>query len=325
LLLEQLREWGVDLSSGQLERILTEDKDAWHDEKDALLATGLQVSSQVTVDDTGARHQGKNGYTTRIGNDFFAWFQTTEHKNRINFLQLLHGEHPVYAINDAALGYFREQSLPQPPLTALQSAPDRVFTERPQWEAHLQALGIRTERHRRVATEGALLGGLDDKGLAEGLAIVSDDAGQFDVLTQGLCWVHAERLIHKLIPLNEEHRADPQAIRAEIWAFYAALKADRKAPSEAVKAQLEARFDALFTRRTRYETLNQLLKRLHRHKAELLWVLDRPDVPLHTNDAENDLRDRVGVSFWTFITDRVSGTHALPPLPEIIQARATSQ
>jgi hypothetical protein len=47
------------------------------------------------------------------------------------------------------------------------------------------------------------------------------------------------------------------------------------------------------TRRTRYETLNQRLKRLHRHKAEWLWVLDRPDVPLHTNDAENDLRDPV--------------------------------
>jgi hypothetical protein len=28
--------------------------------------------------------------------------------------------------------------------------------------------------------------------------IVSDDAGQFNVGQHGLCWVHAERLIHKL-------------------------------------------------------------------------------------------------------------------------------
>jgi hypothetical protein len=91
-LLEPLRDWGVAISSGQLERILTEDKDAWHDKQDALLATGLQVSSQVTVDDTGARHQDKNGYTTRMGNDDFAWFQTTAHKNRIHFLQRLHGD-----------------------------------------------------------------------------------------------------------------------------------------------------------------------------------------------------------------------------------------
>jgi hypothetical protein len=71
------------------------------------------------------------------------------------------------------------------------------------------------------------------------------------------------------------------------------LKRYRRAPTEVVKGKLEARFDAIFSTRTRYETLNQLLKRLHRHKAELLLVLERPDVPLHTNDAESDLRDRV--------------------------------
>jgi Transposase IS66 family len=355
LLLVQLREWGIDISTGQLERILTEDKDRWHAEKDALLATGLEVSSQVTVDDTGARHQGTNGYTTRIGNDYFAWFQTTERKDRINFLQLLQGGSPAYVINDAALGYFREQKLPQQPLTALESAPCQVFTDTPQWEEHLRALGIDTPRHVRVATEGALVGGLYDKGLSEGLAIISDEAGQFDVLTHGLCWVHAERLVHKLIPLNEQHRVDQQAIRSQIWDFYAELKRYRQAPSEAAKAKLEARFDEIFTTRTQYETLNQLLKRLHRHKAELLLVLERPDVPLHTNDAERDLRDRVkkrhisagtrsdlgrrswdtfaslkktcrklGVSFWAFIIDRVSGANTLPPLPALIQARAAS-
>ncbi|MFZ0257953.1 MAG: hypothetical protein WAN46_20465, partial [Gammaproteobacteria bacterium] len=219
LLLAQLRDWGVDISTGQLERILTENQAPWHAEKDALLATGLEVSSQVTVDDTGARHQGKNGYTTRIGNDYFAWFQTTERKDRLNFLQLLHGGNPAYALNDATLGYFREHKLPQQPLTALENASCRVFTETLQWEEHLRALGIANPRHVRTATEGALLGGLYEKGLAEGLAIISDEAGQFDVLTHGLCWVHAERLVHKLIPLNDHHREDQQAIRTQIWDF----------------------------------------------------------------------------------------------------------
>jgi hypothetical protein len=242
------------------------------------------------VDDTGARHQGKNGYTTRIGNEDFAWFQTTERKDRLNFLQLLHGGNPTYVINDAALDYVCEHKLPQQPLTALESAPCRMFTETLQWEAHLETLGIDNPRHVRAASEGALLGGFYEKRLAEGLAIISDEAGQFDVLTHGLCWVHAERRVHKLISLNDQHREDQQAIRAQIWDFYAELKRYQKIPTEAVKAKLEARFDALFTTRTRYETLNQLLKRLHGHKAELLLVLERPDVPLHTHDAENDSR-----------------------------------
>lgn len=73
----------------------------------------------------------------------------------------------------------------------------------------------------------------------------------------------------------------------------ARLKRYRQTPSEAVNAKLEAHFDALFTPRTRYETLNPRLQRLHRHKAEWLRVLARPDVPVHTQDAENDRRDRV--------------------------------
>jgi hypothetical protein len=43
-------------------------------EKDALLVTGLAVTRHITVDDSGARHQGHNGYVTQIGNDWFEWF-----------------------------------------------------------------------------------------------------------------------------------------------------------------------------------------------------------------------------------------------------------
>ena len=89
LLLEQLWEWGVDISAGQLNRILTEDKGIFHDEKDDILSTGLKISNYVNVDDTGARHDGKNGYCTHIGNELFAWFQSTNSKSRINFLELL--------------------------------------------------------------------------------------------------------------------------------------------------------------------------------------------------------------------------------------------
>ena len=45
--------------------------------------------------------------------------------------------------------------------------------------------------------------------------------------------------------------------------------------------------------KTRYQTLNQLLRRLHNNKAELFLVLERPEIPLHTNDSERDIRDYV--------------------------------
>jgi len=50
-----------------------------------------------------------------------------------------------------------------------------------------------------MATEGALLGSVLARGLSRELVIVSDGAGQFAILLHALCWVHAERLIRKLI------------------------------------------------------------------------------------------------------------------------------
>ena len=54
LLLEQLREWGIDISAGQINELLSADKACFHDEKDALLLAGLRASCVVTVDDIGA-------------------------------------------------------------------------------------------------------------------------------------------------------------------------------------------------------------------------------------------------------------------------------
>ena len=56
---------------------------------------------------------------------------------------------------------------------------------------------------------------------------------------------------------------------------------------------LRARFDRIFTKKTGYVMLDRLLARLHARKAELLRVLDRPDIPLHTNGSENDIRSVV--------------------------------
>ena len=238
LLLEQLREWGVDISAGQIERILNEGKERFHQEKALSLRVGLEVAEYLTVDDTGARHQGKNGYTTQFGTEHFAWFESTQTKDRINFLSLLQGGAPSYVINAQALQYMQEQKLPQGPWEQLKNSTTRVFEEAEQWQAHLRALNITTKRPIRIATEGALLGALRQRGIPETLALISDEAGQFDVLTHGLGFVHAERLIHKLIPLNEQHREDQQAIRAQVWDFYADLKKYKQTPLVEKKAEL---------------------------------------------------------------------------------------
>jgi hypothetical protein len=71
------------------------------------------------------------------------------------------------------------------------------------------------------------------------------------------------------------------------------LRAYKHDPCRRRRSQLRARFDRIFRRRTGFVTLDRLLARLHARKAELLLVLDRPEIPLHTNGSENDIRCHV--------------------------------
>ena len=206
----------------------------------------------------------------------------------------------------------------------------------------------------RLATEGALWGAIKAHGLLPETVIVSDDAGQFDLGEHALCWVHAERLVHKLDTFTDPQRAAQARMRDLIWWYYADLKAYRREPSRRRRAELRARFDRIFQRRTGFVVLDRLLERLHANKAELLRVLDHPNIPLHTNGSENDIRAQVtrrkvsggtrsdlgrdcrdaflglaktcaklGLSFWDYLGDRlgIPGQRVIPYLPDLIRSR----
>jgi hypothetical protein len=61
-----------------------------------------------------------------------------------------------------------------------------------------------------IATEGAPWGAVAGHGFLSETVIVSDDAGQFNVGPHALCWVHAERLVHKLDTFTDPRRAAPR-------------------------------------------------------------------------------------------------------------------
>ena len=104
-IVEQLREFGIEISSGQVNRLLLEEKAAFHTEQQEVLSAGLETAEYVHTDDTAARHQGHNGYCTVIGNDLFAYFSSSNSKSRENYLRLLRGPHEDYVLNEYAHNY----------------------------------------------------------------------------------------------------------------------------------------------------------------------------------------------------------------------------
>jgi len=349
---------GVSISKRQVMRLLIDEQEDFLTEAREVLRAGLETAEWVSVDDTGARHRGANAICTQIGNDAFTWFGTTNSKSRLNVLDLLRAGHTDYVINDAALDYMREHALAGTLVQQLATHDQRQFADKTAWMGHLEQLGLTglqvTPDPVRVATEGALWGAVTAHRFLCEAVVLSDDAGQFNVGQHALCWIHAERLVHKLETFTDQQRVAQHHVRGLIWWYYADLKAYRLDPTPRRRSELRVRFDRIFRRRTGFATLDRLLKRLHANKPELLMVLDHPETPLHTNGSENDIRCQVtkrqvsggthsdtgrdcrnaflglgktckklGIAFWDYLGARlgVSGTPAVPPLPNLIRCR----
>jgi hypothetical protein len=111
-----------------------------------------------------------------------------------------------YTLNVGALEYMAKQKLPKALLAQLEASPTRCWDKAANVEAWLDSQAIKGTRHRRIATEGALMGGLLQQGILIDMAVISDDAGQFNVFDHALCSIHAERLVNRLIPVNDKQK-----------------------------------------------------------------------------------------------------------------------
>ena len=356
LLYEQLSEWGIEISVGQLHNILSEHKESFHAEQRQVLEAGLTHSEYIHTDDTGARHQGKNGYCTVIGNEWFTYFHSSASKSRLNFLEVLQGGDVRYVLNGAAQEYLEPSALAQK-YDAQLSFSDVVLAQtRQDWQAYLQEQGIVSTKAVQLISEAALFGGLMSQDINPALCLLSDGAGQFNLLTHGLCWVHAERALRRLQGNTQQQRDNIAEVQDLLWHYYQQLKEYQLEPTSLGKVTLEQGFDQLFGRcYLHHATLNIVLKGFRDRKAQLLLVLDYPQFPLHNNAAETDIREyvlrrkisggtrskagqrardtliglkktcrKLGVSFWQFLLSRLRQDGEVPLLPDILRDKAMS-
>jgi hypothetical protein len=258
--------------------------------------------------------------------------------------------HLDFAINMDAICYMHERKLPQKAYNSIVDNMDKIFANDSQWHDFLAENGIVKDRHVQIATEGVLIGSIIEHGISKHLVIVSDDAGQFNVLLHELCWIHANRAIDKVIAFSDQAQKDLDTVKDQVWLLYEGLKKYKKNPKLKEKKRLEKMFDKIFSSKTASATLNTVLKRIYKNKSELLLVLERPDIPLHNNGAENAIREyvkkrkisgstrsesgrrcrdtftslkktcrKLGLSFWQYLKDRIENTGVIPDLSDLVR------
>lgn len=353
---EQLRELGIDISTGQINRLLVEEKEAFHQEQNQVLQAGLQTAKYIHTDDTGARHQGKNGYCTVMGNNLFAHFTTTDSKSRQNYLRILRGPYTDFILNQYSHSYLIAQELAACHLSKFDFNSAIICHGDENWSKYLQKLGITSKQAVKTLTEAALLGSAIEHGLPPNLIILSDGAKQFALLSHALCWIHMERGIRRLQGVTTQQRTEIDQVLDDLWVYYRELKDYQQQPTPEKMAPLQQRFDEIFGRHyPHHYGLNLAMKQFGIHKTELLRVLDSPLLPLHTNAAETDIREyvtrrkisggtrhengrqardtftglkktcrKLGISFWQYLLSRFNEDEIIPALADVIRTRARS-
>ena len=356
-----LRGMGILISEGQIGEILL-DKDlaVFEAEKEAARDAAIEKNGYQQIDDTGARMNGVNAFTIVTCNDDFCSFMTSESKNRLSALRALAGGIELkYVINDVALEYLSDKISNRKLVRALVGLVSaRVYSESEFEREVLDALECRNAKDiwKKYIAEGCAIGAYHAGLLGvTATTLIYDDAPQFKGILEylGLCWIHEGRHYKKLIPQNPQFQQCLDDFLDSFWKFYGQLKEYRRSPHDLEKMRLAKVFDQLFVPDTGYYALNNQIKKTRKKRESLLTVLDHPEIPLHNNGAELDIREKVvqlkirncfrswrgarasdtflsllaicrkqRISFWGYIHDRICRIHAIAPLAEMIRAAA---
>jgi len=281
---------GIEISEGQIHHILMGEAKGYAEQSEAILSAGLQKAPYIRVDDTGAQHCYQNGYCTHIGGQYFAYYKTTASKSRLNFLKLLAQGKEGYVINDAYIWHLFESGIEDDILNTFETYKGKRYGTQKGLIRLLNAIGLNSKKLRQICLEAGMVGFVQEM-LKPGQVLISDRAGQFDILNHADCWVHMERPLRKLVASTPQIEAEIGQVREAIWALYEQVK--ETSISQKGKEEVLAAYDALVARQVVSPGVRAVLDAFKEHREGMLQALDHPGLPLHNNDSERDIRSMV--------------------------------
>ena len=355
---ELLRSVGVQISDGQVSNLLIKGQAPFHAEKEALYQAGLASSPWQHLDDTSTRVNGQNGYCHIVCNPLYTAYFTTAAKDRLTIIDVLTNHRPRrFLVNAEALGFMEACGLSAVRRQQVEQLPSGTIVDEVTMQALLETYlpGVGPQQRRWILDATAVAAYHADVEFPVVRLLVCDDAPQFTLVTEelALCWVHEGRHYKKLLPSIPYHQGLLEAFVQRFWTYYDQLLAYREQPTPEEATRLTEEFATLFATVTGYQALDERIAKTRAKQSCLLMVLAHPEIPLHNNPAELGARARVrkrdvsfgprthegarawdtfmtlaatatklGVSFYHYIQDRISGISQMPSLADLIGARA---
>jgi len=358
---ELLGNLGIRISAGQVSNLLVKEKEPWHEEKAAVVAAGLASTSWHHIDDTATRVNGENQHCHILCNPFYSAYFTEPNKDRLTVIRVLQGGGELsYLFQAETVAWLDVFKIPLAAQRQIALWPQGIPLTAHQLDAFLarDLAHLNQQQQARIREAAALTAYHQPREWPLVEQLISDDAPQFQQVTaeQALCWVHEGRHYQKLSPFVEYHQQRLSHFLTDFWDFYHKLQRYRESPDNAQALRLGQEFDTLFATVTGYDELDKRIAKSMARKDKLLLVLRHPALPLHNNPAELAARQRVrkrdisfgprtqdgvkawdtfmtlsetakklGVNFYRYLHDRVSGARHFPSLASLIPPRTLGQ
>jgi hypothetical protein len=349
-----LHDWGIDISAGSINNILNDLPEDFAEDLSSARKAAIRNCSQIHIDDTGAKFNGKNFYTFVVSNKFYTQYTTGLEKNRWSAAGAILGGEQQFLINDTAVT-FVARKLKKPEITNSLSKMkgDRLFT-RDEIEELLRYAPFSSlvKQHSDIIRTGLAVGALRSKSAGPPIHFtISDDAPNFVDLTKNhqLCWVHEIRK-YKLCAVFKRIESETLEKLLHEWRkFYGLLQEFKLKETRELRLKIRSEFKRICFSFTLVKPLDEQLRRTWENREGLLLFLKYPQLPLQNNLAERDIRERVikrkislqnrslgglrswdlmlslastcrklNLSFWNYLEDRITKREAIPYLGKLV-------
>jgi len=320
---EALQTYGIEISPSTISRLLTDNQEAFHQEKQDIVEAGRGSGLVQQMDDTGGRVKGKNCFVHILCNALYAAFFTRPNKTRLTILEILAGNNLSFKFNETAYALMEQMNLPDKAIQVLKSQKlEGNFTR---WEvdgllAEMYPNPDKNDKNRKIILEASGIAAYQESPDAVDILLV-DDAPQFKGITAllALCWIHEGRHYKKLTPYLYLHQQEVDHFLDKFWDYYKKLLSYKTLPDAKQAKAFSDEFDVLFATRTGYDALDKRIAMTKAKKEYLLLVLKHPGIPLHNNTAEIAARCQARKRDSSFHTMSQKGTQAKDTFMTIVE------
>lgn len=326
-IVKTLQTHGIMISACTVSRILTDDKDEYHQEKREIVKEGLASWAPQQMDDTSARVGGKNNFAHILCNALFTAYFTRPHKDRLTLLEILTQGPLTFKFNDVTYALMEQMKVSEKSINLLKGSlfllPFKGDLNRFEMDTLLKEIFPDSQKHktaRKAILEAAAI--VAYRALPNAISLLlTDNAPQFQAIAEflALCWIHEGRHYKKLTPCFTLHKIQVATFLTKFWKYYHSLLKYKASPTLTKAKKLSEQFDALFSEKTGYDELDKRIAMTKSRKESLTLVLRFPEFPLHNNASELGARAQARKRDISLHTINRKGTEAKDTLMTIVE------